>query len=58
MLRDHHVELHVIVQLSLVSIGKWAWEQQATRGFRTRGMAPQGPNEGVRVAIMAGNDST
>ena len=33
--RDCHAQLHVIVQLSLVSIGKNAREQQTVSGFRT-----------------------
>ena len=33
--RDRHAQSHVIVQLSLVSIGKRAQEQQAVSGFGT-----------------------
>ena len=33
--RDRYAQSHVIVQLSLVSIGKRAREHQAASGFRT-----------------------
>ena len=33
VLRDHHAQSHVTVQLSLVPIGKRAQEQQAASGF-------------------------